>query len=95
MEEKELKNIIEEQKNLRNLSNRKLVEYMDKLSTEFDLIKNDIISATFKLDAVEKVYNDILKEYENRNKWHRFSINVPLLTTRTHTCWVEFVQKLI
>ena len=68
MEEKELKNIIEEQKNLRNLSNRKLVEYMDKLSTEFDLIKNDIISATFKLDAVEKVYNDILKEYENRNK---------------------------
>jgi hypothetical protein len=40
---------------------------MDKLSQEFEEIKNSIIGMSFYLDKIEELYNRILKEYQNRN----------------------------
>jgi len=41
---------------------------MDKLSTDFDLTRTNIINLTMYLDSVEELYNKTLKEYEQRNK---------------------------
>ena len=54
MKKEELENIISEQKNLKNLPNSKLIEYMDK--------------STYFLDKLEELYNNILKEYQDRAK---------------------------
>lgn len=62
----ELENIISQKQNLKNLPNNSLIEYMDKLSEEFDITKNNLIALTYHLDKVEDLYNTILKEYQSR-----------------------------
>lgn len=68
MLKEEFENIIKEQGNLKNIPNTKLVEFMDKLSTDFDTTKNNIINLTLYLDKVEELYNNSLKEYQSRTK---------------------------
>jgi hypothetical protein len=68
MTTEEFDNILKEQGDLKNLPNSKLIEMMDKLSTDFDLTRTNIINLTMYLDSVEELYNKTLKEYELRNK---------------------------
>ena len=68
MKKEEFKLIIEEQKNLNNLQNNKLVEFMDKLSLEFEQVKKNVIESTYYLDNIESLYNNILEEYQKRTK---------------------------
>ena len=68
MENKELNIIKQELVNLKNLPNNKLLSLMDKLSADFEEKKSQIITLTLELDNVELLYNNILKEYQNRNK---------------------------
>lgn len=66
MNKEEFENIIELQKELKDQPNSKLIEVMEKLTTEFDLTKESIINSTIYLDKVEELYNNVLKEYESR-----------------------------
>lgn len=66
MDKKELDSIIENQKNLKDLSNNELTGYMDKLSSEFTLIKENIVNQTHYLDLVKMLYDKILDEYKKR-----------------------------
>lgn len=66
MTKQELENIIIQQQNLKNLPNTKLVEFMDKLSVEFEITKQNIINTTIYLDKLEELYNNTLKEYQTR-----------------------------
>lgn len=66
MKKEELENIINEQKNLKNLPNNVLVEYLDLLSNDFEITKNNIINQTYYLDKIEELYNNTLKVYEER-----------------------------
>ena len=68
MEKKELDIIKQELVNLKNLPNNKLVDFMDRLSAAFEEKKSQIIKLTLELDNVELVYNNVLKDYQNRNK---------------------------
>jgi len=68
MTTEEFNNILKEQSDLKNLPNSRLIEIMDKLSTDFDLTRTNIINLTMYLDSVEELYNKTLKEYEQRNK---------------------------
>lgn len=67
MTNEEFQNIINEQKNLKDLPNNKLVEYMDLLSLDFELTKESIINSTIYLDKVEELYNNTLNIYQERN----------------------------
>ena len=67
MTTEEFDTIIKEQSELKNLPNSRLIEMMDKLSTDFDLTKNNIIYLTHYLDNVEELYNKTLDEYQLRN----------------------------
>ena len=69
MTKQELENIITEQQNLKNLPNNKLIEFMDKLSADFEITKQNIINTTIFLDKLEELYNNTLKEFQSRNKW--------------------------
>jgi hypothetical protein len=51
---------------VKNLPNNELVSIMDDLSFEFDKVKQNIIDMTFYLDKIELLYNNTLKEYQNR-----------------------------
>jgi hypothetical protein len=62
----ELESIITQKSNFKNLPNNVLIDYLDKLSTEFEITKQRIIDGTLHLDKVEEIYNFILKEYQNR-----------------------------
>jgi hypothetical protein len=66
MKKEEFENIVKEQSDLKNLPNSKLIEFMDKLSTDFDDTKNNIIGLTIYLDKVEELYNNTLNEYQSR-----------------------------
>jgi hypothetical protein len=66
MKKEEFENIVKEQSDLKNLPNSKLIEFMDKLSTDFDETKNNIIGLTIYLDKVEELYNNTLNEYQSR-----------------------------
>ena len=66
MNKEEFENIIKLQKELKDQPNSKLIEVMDILSTEFDMVKDNIINTTLYLDKVEELYNNILKEFESR-----------------------------
>jgi hypothetical protein len=68
MTTEEFNSILTEQGDLKNLPNSRLVEIMDKLSTDFDLTRTNIINLTMYLDSLEELYNKTLKEYELRNK---------------------------
>lgn len=66
MNKEEFENIVKEQSDLKNLPNSKLIEFMDKLTSDFDETKNNIIALTIYLDKVEELYNKILNEYQSR-----------------------------
>jgi hypothetical protein len=68
MTKEELKEITELQKDLKNLPNTNLVQLMDKLSLEFEETKEMLIKYTYYLDNIEIMYNNVLKEYQERNK---------------------------
>jgi hypothetical protein len=67
MKNEQFQNIIEEQKNLKDLPNTKLVEFMDLLSSDFESTKQSIINSTIYLDKIEELYNNVLKIYQDRN----------------------------
>ena len=67
MTQEEFKVIQENAVNVDKIPNSNLEESMDKLSQEFEEIKNSIIGMSFYLDKIEELYNRILKEYQNRN----------------------------
>ena len=50
MTKEEFDNIVSVQNDLKNQPNSKLIEYMDKLSTDFDATKDRIIQLTIYLD---------------------------------------------
>jgi len=66
MTKEELQQIIDSQKDLKNLPNATLISQMDSLTQEFDDTKEKIIGMTYYLDKVEELYNNILSEYQNR-----------------------------
>ena len=67
MTNEEFQNIINKQKNLKELPNAKLVEFMDLLSLDFETTKQSIINSTIYLDKVEELYNNVLTSYQERN----------------------------
>ena len=66
MKKEEFENILKLQSDLKDQPNSKLIEVMDKLTTQFDLTKDSIIKSTLYLDKVEELYNNMLKEYQSR-----------------------------
>jgi hypothetical protein len=66
MVKEEFENIVKELGDLKNIPNTKLIEIMDKLTTDFELTKNNIIGLTVYLDSIEELYNKTLKEYQSR-----------------------------
>jgi hypothetical protein len=66
MTKEELQQIIDSQKDLKNLPNANLISQMDLLTKDFDDTKEKIIAMTYYLDKVEELYNNILSEYQNR-----------------------------
>jgi hypothetical protein len=67
MIKEDFENIINEQSNLKNLPNTTLANFMDLLSTDFEITKDNIIKQTIYLDKLEELYNNILKIYQERN----------------------------
>jgi hypothetical protein len=67
MLKEEFENIIKEQSNLKNLPNTTLVNFMDLLTNDFEMTKDNIIKQTIYLDKLEELYNNILKTYQERN----------------------------
>ena len=67
MIKEDFENIINEQGNLKNLTNTTLVKYMDLLSSDFEVTRENIIKETIYLDKLEELYNNILKVYQDRN----------------------------
>jgi hypothetical protein len=67
MKNEEFENIVAEQKNLKDLPNTKLVEFMDLLSSDFETTKQSIINSTIYLDKIEELYNNVLNTYQERN----------------------------
>ena len=61
MKNEEFEIIVNEQKNLKSLPNTKLVEFMELLSSDFELTKQTIINTTLYLDKIEELYNNVLK----------------------------------
>lgn len=59
--------IVNDQKSLKDLPNKILVEHMDVLSEEYEKIKKTIIDTTIYLDKLEELYNNIFKIYQERN----------------------------
>ncbi len=66
MKKEEFENIINEQPNLKNLPNDKLIEMMDLLTKDFESTKETIINSTRYLDKLEELYNNTLKIYQDR-----------------------------
>jgi hypothetical protein len=66
MTQEEFKVISEIVKESKNIPNAKLEETMDKLTSEFETSKNTIIGMSFYLDKLEELYNNLLKEYNER-----------------------------
>ena len=66
MKKEEFENILKLQSELKDQPNSKLIEVMDKLTTEFDLTKDNIINSTLYLDKIEELYNNMLNEYQSR-----------------------------
>jgi hypothetical protein len=67
MKDKKFEEITNEITNLKDLTNTKLVEYLDLLSSDFEFTKDSIIKSTLYLDKVEELYNRVLKVYQERN----------------------------
>jgi len=67
MTDKQLEEIIESQKSLKDLPNSSLVSQMDILSEEHEKVKQSIIQNTYYLDKLEELYNNIFRTYQQRN----------------------------
>lgn len=67
MKDEQFKEILDNQLSLKDLPNTKLVEFMDLLSSDFDVTKESIIKSTLYLDKVEELYERVLKVYQERN----------------------------
>jgi hypothetical protein len=67
MKDEKFKEILDVQTNLQDQPNTKLVEYLDLLSSDFEVTKESVIKSTIYLDTVEELYNRILKVYQDRN----------------------------
>ncbi len=67
MKNEKFEEIINEITNLNDLPNNKLVEYLDLLSSDFEMTKESIIKSTLYLDKIEEIYNRVLKVYQERN----------------------------
>ena len=66
MTKEEFENIVNNLGELKELPNSKLIEIMDKLTTDFEITKVNIINLTHYLDKVEELYNKTLSEYQLR-----------------------------
>ncbi len=66
MTKEEFENIIKESGDLKNQPNSKLIEYMDMLTTDFEITKKNIINQTIYMDKIEELYNNFLQEYQLR-----------------------------
>jgi len=66
MNNEEFEKILTDLSDLKNLPNNKLIEVMDKLTTDFDMTKTNIINMTVYLDKIEELYDKTLAEYESR-----------------------------
>lgn len=66
MEKKELEFVVNQQKKLKDLSNKDLIDLMDKLSSEFEITKQSIVNQTYYLDSIKLMYDNTLLEYKNR-----------------------------
>jgi hypothetical protein len=66
MRKEEFEDIVKLQSELKEQSNAKLIDVMDKLTTDFDLTKENIINLTLYLDKVEELYNNTLNEFQSR-----------------------------
>ncbi len=67
MKKEEFDEILKDLGDIKNTPNSKLIDNMDKLTTDFELTKNNIINLTVYLDSVEELYNKMLEEYQLRN----------------------------
>ena len=67
MKNEKYQEIVQEMSNFKDLPNSQLVEYLDLLSSDFELTKESIIKSTLYLDTIEELYNKILKIYQERN----------------------------
>ena len=66
MNNEEFEKILTDLSDVKNLPNNKLIEVMDKLTTDFDMTKTNIINMTVYLDKIEELYDKTLAEYESR-----------------------------
>ena len=62
--------LLEVANDVKNRSNKELVESRDILIEEFNKTKELIIDLTRHLEMVEIFYNNINKEIEKRTKWN-------------------------
>lgn len=67
MTQEEIKVVIEIVKDAKNVPNNRLEQTMDKLSEEFESTKQNILGLSLYLDKIEELYNNLLKEYQERN----------------------------
>ena len=67
MTNEEYQNIVNNQKNLKDLPNSSLVSQMDLLTQEHDRVRKVIIDSTLYLDHIEELYNNLVKVYQQRN----------------------------
>lgn len=65
MEKERILSIIKEHK---SSSNKELMAVMDVLQVDFETTKKAVLELTYHLDKIEKTYNLILNEYQNRTK---------------------------
>ena len=56
---------------IKNQPNSELYDVLEKISVEFDITKNSILSLSSYLDELENIYNTTLKEYEKRTNVKR------------------------
>jgi hypothetical protein len=52
----------------KNKSNKDLIFVMEFIKKDFDLTKESVLKLTNHLDKLEKTYDMVLKEYNNRIK---------------------------
>ncbi len=62
----ELKEIVTEAQNKKNLPNKRLIEMMHLLSQEHEETKKHLINITHYFDKIEETYNSLLEEFETR-----------------------------
>jgi hypothetical protein len=65
MDKNKLKIIISD---IKNQTNKDLLESLEFLSSEHEILKNDLLEKTKYLDEITNIYNTILTEYKLRNK---------------------------